>query len=145
MEQNGENVNMGGNIPEAEAVNSAGENIPDTETVNNAGGSIPNTEATNTTTGNNADGATEQNEVFYVVSEQDQTLRLIAFILFVVSTVSSALLIIPLFWMVPICIMTWKTYKGERANTVALGVCSLLFCNMIGGILLLVSKKELES
>ena len=30
-------------------------------------------------------------------------------------------------------VMSWGIYKGTRANTVALGVCNLLFVNTIGG------------
>lgn len=43
-------------------------------------------------------------------------------------------------------VMSWGIYKGTRANTVAFGVCNLLFMNTIffwgGGILLLISNKE---
>lgn len=53
---------------------------------------------------------------------------------------------LPLAWMSPMTVMSWGIYKGTRANTVAFGVCNLLFMNTIffwgGGILLLISNKE---
>lgn len=76
------------------------------------------------------------------VNSTDQTLRLIAFILCILSAVAVCWAIIPLAWMIPMTIHCWKLYKGEKANTVAFGVCTLLFVNIISGILLLVSTKE---
>ena len=35
--------------------------------------------------------------------------------------------------MIPMTVMSWGIYKGTRANTVAFGVCNLLFVNTIGG------------
>ena len=76
------------------------------------------------------------------VNSTDQTLRLIAFILCILSAISVCWAIIPLAWMIPMTIHCWKLYKGEKVNTVAFGVCTLLFVNIISGILLLVSTKE---
>lgn len=76
------------------------------------------------------------------VTESDTTLRLIAFILSLISTISVGWLIIPLLWMVPMTIISWGIYKGTKRNTTAFGVCTLLFLNFIAGILLLVSKKD---
>lgn len=78
----------------------------------------------------------------YYVSPQDSTLRLVAFILALLSTVTAGFAIIPLAWMIPMTVMTWGIYKGKRPNTVAFGVCSLIFLNVVGGILLLVSNKD---
>ncbi len=78
----------------------------------------------------------------YYVSPQDSTLRLVAFILALLSTVTAGFAIIPLAWMIPMTVMTWGIYKGKRPNTVAFDVCSLIFLNVVGGILLLVSNKD---
>ncbi len=86
--------------------------------------------------------ACQPNTVLYQVSDQDRTLRLIAFIFVLISTVSTCWLIIPLAWMIPFSIFSYKTYKGERANTTTFGVLVLIFCSLVGGILLLVSNKE---
>lgn len=74
--------------------------------------------------------------------ETDRTLRLIAFILCIISTVGVGWLIIPLAWMIPMTVHSWGIYKGTKPNTTAFGVCTLIFVNIIAGILLLVSKKE---
>lgn len=78
----------------------------------------------------------------YELSSDDRTLRLIAFIFAIISTVSAGFLILPLCWMIPMTVYCWKLYKGTRANTVAFGVCTLIFLSVVSGILLLVSTKE---
>lgn len=72
----------------------------------------------------------------------DRNLRLAAFILNIISMVALGWTLLPLAWMSPMTVMSWGIYKGTRANTVALGVCNLLFINAIflGG--LPVSNKE---
>ena len=83
-----------------------------------------------------------QSGVVTAANQTDTTLRLIAFILNLLSTIACGFLIVPLIWMVPICVINWGIYKGTRPNTVAFGVVDLIFCNFISGILLLVSTKE---
>ncbi len=80
--------------------------------------------------------------VVYPLSEQDSMLRLINFILCVISTVCVCWAIIPLAWMIPMTVHSWGIYKGTKANSVFFAVCTLIFVNVIGGILLCVSKKE---
>ena len=63
----------------------------------------------------------------------DRNLRLAAFILNIISMVALGWTLLPLAWMSPMTVMSWGIYKGTRANTVALGVCNLLFVNTIGG------------
>ena len=75
-------------------------------------------------------------------NSSDDTLRLIAFILAVISTVSLCWAIIPLAWMIPMTVHTWGIYKRTKENTTAFGVCTLIFLNLIGGILLLVSTRN---
>ncbi len=77
-----------------------------------------------------------------VATDQDKTLHLIAFILNVVTTVSVGWTLIPLAWMLPMTIISYGIYKGTKKNTTAFGVCTLLFVNLISGILLLVAKKD---
>ena len=78
----------------------------------------------------------------YAVSEQDRTLRLIAFIFSLISLVATGWLIVPLAWMIPMCVVSWGIYKGTRPNTVAFGVCTLIFVSLVAGILLLISRKD---
>ena len=81
-------------------------------------------------------------ETVSVSSNNDSGLRLAAFILNIISTIGSAILVIPLAWMIPMTVISWGIYKGTKRNTVAFGVCTLLFLNLIGGILLLISTKD---
>lgn len=76
------------------------------------------------------------------MTEFDRTLRLIAFILNIISLVAAAIFIIPLAWMIPMCVRSWSIYKGTKPNTTAFGVCTLIFLSLFGGILLLISKKD---
>ena len=78
----------------------------------------------------------------YNMDSQDSTLRLIAFVFCVISTVTAVWMLIPLAWMVPMTVITLGIYKGKKRNTTVFGVCTLIFVSLVGGILLLVSKKD---
>ena len=77
-----------------------------------------------------------------VMSDKDRTLRLIAFIFNLISTIAVCWALIPLAWMIPMTVVSWVIYKGTRKNTVAFGVCTLIFLSLVGGILLLCSQKD---
>lgn len=81
-------------------------------------------------------------QVTYGMTSQDSTLRLVAFVFCLISTVTAGWMLIPLAWMIPMSVCAWGIYKGKRPNTVAFGVCTLIFVSLVGGILLLVSKKD---
>lgn len=76
------------------------------------------------------------------VNDNDKTLRLIAFIFNLLSTISIGWLIVPLAWMIPMTVISYGIYKGTKQNTTAFGVCTLIFMSVVSGILLLVSKKD---
>lgn len=92
----------------------------------------------------------------YVKTSRDSTLRLIAAIvnivfcglygLYGVATLfasgSGFLFLICLAWMIPMTVYSWRLYTGERPNTTTFAVCTLIFVNLISGILLLVSDKD---
>ena len=78
----------------------------------------------------------------YPMTDTDRNLRLVAFIFCILSLVGSCWLIIPLAWMIPISVISWGIYKGTKANTVAFDVCTLIFCSLVAGILLLCSNKD---
>ena len=82
----------------------------------------------------------------YPMTDTDRTLRLVAFIFCILGLVECCWLIIPLAWMIPMSVISWGIYKGTKANTVAFGVCTILFmsfpCGLIAGILLLCSNKD---
>lgn len=74
--------------------------------------------------------------------DNDKNLRLAAFIFNLLSTVGVGWLLIPLAWMIPMTVISYGIYKGTKKNTVAFGVCTLLFLSLVGGILLLIAKKD---
>lgn len=76
------------------------------------------------------------------MSESDRTLRLVNFVLCLITTVLCGVFIIPLAWMIPMTVYSWGIYQGTKPNTVAFGVCTLLFVDIIGGVLLLVSHQD---
>ena len=78
----------------------------------------------------------------YVQNDNTQTLRMVAFIFNMISLISVGWTLLPLAWMLPMTIMSWNIYKGKRPNTIAFGVCTLLFLSAVGGILLLVSGED---
>lgn len=84
----------------------------------------------------------DNSQAIYGMTSQDSTLRLIAFVFCLISTVTAGWMLIPLAWMVPMTVCAWGIYKGTRPNTTAFGVCTLIFVSLVGGILLLVSKKD---
>lgn len=94
------------------------------------------------TTIENAQNVIIDQSAIFPMTESDKTLRLVAYILNLITTIGCGFFVIPLAWMIPMTVISWKIYKGMKPNTVAFGVCTLLFINMISGILLLVSTKN---
>ena len=76
------------------------------------------------------------------LSLNDKTLRLINFIFCIISLVATCWAVIPLAWMIPMTVHSWGIYKGTKPNTTGFGVCTLIFVTLVGGILLLCSKKD---
>lgn len=78
----------------------------------------------------------------YPVNDTKRTLSLVNFFLCVVTCVGVGWTIIPLIRMIPMTVRSWGIYKGAKPNTTAFGVRTLLFVNLIGGILLLVADND---
>ncbi len=81
-------------------------------------------------------------ETTYAMTSTDEAVRLANFVLCVISCVALGAAIVPLAWTIPMTVHSWGIYKGKKPNTIAFGVCTLIFVNVIGGILLLVSNKD---
>ena len=64
-------------------------------------------------------------------------MRLAAFVLNLISTICLGFFLIPLAWMIPMTVRSYKIYKGTQKNTTGFAVCDLIFCSLIGGVLLL--------
>lgn len=58
-------------------------------------------------------------------------MKLAAFILCIISTVSMGCFLIPLAWCIPMTIKVYKAYKGEEELGTGFMVCTLLFVNMV--------------
>lgn len=78
----------------------------------------------------------------YPHKNSDITLFKVAFAFQILSAVCCAILIIPLAWMIPMTVIGYKMSKGEKANTVAWGVCNLIFVDVVSGILYLIADKD---
>ena len=81
-------------------------------------------------------------EAVFPMTEKDRNLRMFAFILNLISTVSAGVFIIPLAWMIPMTVISWRIYKGTRQPTVAFAIVDLIFTNLISGILLLIGDTK---
>ena len=75
-------------------------------------------------------------------SDSKKTLRLVAFILNLITTIGIGWTLIPLAWMIPMTVHSWGVYKNTKQNTVAFGVCTLIFVNIVSGVLLIVSGED---
>ncbi len=79
---------------------------------------------------------------YYPMDSSKKAMRMVAFVFNIIATVSFGFLIFPLAWMIPMTVMSWGIYKGTRRNTIAFGVCCLIFMGVVSGILLLVSGDD---
>ena len=74
--------------------------------------------------------------------DTNSTLKLVAFVFNLIKTVCVGWTLLPLAWMIPMTVHSWGIYKGTKQSTVAFGVCDLIFCSTVSGILLLVAGED---
>ncbi len=65
-------------------------------------------------------------------------LRQLAFIFALIDTILLGFALLPLAWCIPMTISIYHAWKEDRPASIGLGVCELIFCSPIAGILLLV-------
>lgn len=87
---------------------------------------------------------TPEEGAIYPMTNTDKNLRLAAFVINVVSCVVWGMLIIPLAWTIPMTVRSWNIYKGKKPNTLAFGILTLVFLDLVSGVLLLISRKDDE-
>lgn len=75
-------------------------------------------------------------------SATDEAMLLATFISTLVITSTVGISLIPLAWLIPMTVVSWRIYKGYRPNTIAFGVCLLIFAGIIPGIFSLVARHE---
>lgn len=71
-------------------------------------------------------------------SEVNSVLATVAKIFMIIGCISSGWAIIPLIWTVPMTIHYWKAIDNNERIGVGFKVCTLLFVNLIAGVLMLV-------
>ena len=67
-----------------------------------------------------------------------KVLRQIAFIFALIDTILLGFAILPLAWCIPMTVATYNAWKEDRPASIALGVCMLIFCSPVAGVLLLI-------
>lgn len=75
-----------------------------------------------------------------LMKKRSSDLKLAAFILCVLSTIVMGLLLIPLLWCVPMTVSIYRASKGEEILSTGFKVGTLIFVNLVAGILLLCDK-----
>lgn len=65
-------------------------------------------------------------------------MKLVALILCVLSCIGLGILIIPLFWCIPLTMKVYRAYQGTDFLETKDKVLILVFVNILGGILLLI-------
>ena len=73
-----------------------------------------------------------------------KVLRQIAFIFALIDTILLGFALLPLAWCIPMTVATYHAWKEDHPASIALGVCMLLFCSPIAGVLLLVDSVMTE-
>ena len=67
-------------------------------------------------------------------------MKLVALILCVLSCIGLGILIIPLFWCIPLTMKVYRAYKGTDFLETKDKVLILIFVNLLGGLLLLIDS-----
>lgn len=67
-------------------------------------------------------------------------MKKVSFVFSLIATISYAILLIPLAWMIPMTIKIYKAVKGEENLSTGFKVCVLIFNNLFSGIFLLADK-----
>lgn len=85
--------------------------------------------------------AVESNEQVITMPEST-IIQTIVKVFMVLSCIAAGLVIIPLIWTIPMTVHYFKATKENRPVSIAFKICSLLFVNMIPGILMFFDGSE---
>ena len=84
---------------------------------------------------------TDENKIINNNSQSNSnTLKTIAKVFMIISTVISGIYLIPLAWCIPMTVVYSNKVKNGENVGIGFKVCTLLFVNMIAGILMLCDK-----
>lgn len=73
-------------------------------------------------------------------SSEKNTIRLIAKVFMILGCISVGWTLIPLIWCIPMTVKYWKACDNGEDVSTAFKICSLLFVNLIAGILMLAEE-----
>ena len=76
------------------------------------------------------------------ISIDEDGMKLAIQIFLIIGIISTAFLLIPLIWTIPMYKKSMKYLNGELDLTDGYKICILLFCNVIAGVLLLIYDRK---
>lgn len=78
-------------------------------------------------------------------AETSSMLKLIAKIFMILGCISTGWCIIPLIWTIPMTVHYWKSVENRTPVSTGFKICSLLFVNLIAGILMLCDNEDKQT
>ncbi len=69
-------------------------------------------------------------------------MKLAAFVLMLISTIVMGCFLIPLIWCIPMTVKCYKAYKNNTKLSIGFSICTLLFVDIISGVLLLIDSAD---
>ena len=72
---------------------------------------------------------------------ETSAVKIAAEILMIVSCVICAVFVVTLFWMIPMTVYYFKKVKRNEPVSLAFQICTLLFVNIIAGVLMIIEEK----
>ncbi len=73
---------------------------------------------------------------------QSNTLRTIAKIFMIISTVCMGFMLIPLAWCIPMTVIYCKKVNNNEPVGIGFKICTLLFVNIVSGICMLIDQDK---
>jgi len=73
---------------------------------------------------------------------KESTLKTVAKIFMLISTILMGLWLIPLAWCIPMTVSYWKKIKSGAPIGVGFKICSLLFVSTIAGVIMLCDNEK---
>ena len=75
-------------------------------------------------------------------SSGNETLRLVAKIFMLISTILMGICIFPLAWAIPMTVTYWRKVEDHEPVSTGFKVCSLLFVSVVAGVLMLCDNDQ---
>ena len=75
-------------------------------------------------------------------ANNNSTLKNVALAFMIIATVTSAAMLIPLCWCIPMTVSYSKKIKAGEPVSTGFKICTLIFVNVVAGVLMLVDNQE---